>query len=46
MATRALPFQTFFESGFPHGRSQYISAAATAWAAMALGSAAELAAPP
>src|SRR5262249_36116 len=34
--TRALPFQPFFQSGFPHGRSQFMSAAATAWAAMAL----------
>ena len=38
VATRALPFQPFFNSGFPHGRSQYISAAATAWAVLALAS--------
>jgi hypothetical protein len=41
VATRALPFQAFFDTGFPHGRSQFISAAATAWAAMALAAAAE-----
>jgi len=31
-----LPFQPYFESGFPHGDDQWISAAATSWAAMAL----------
>jgi ankyrin repeat protein len=31
-----VPFQPFFESGFPHGRDQYISVAATNWAALAL----------
>jgi squalene cyclase len=34
--TRALPIQPYFESGFPHGRDQWVSAAATNWAAMAL----------
>jgi hypothetical protein len=34
--TRALGFQPFFESGFPHGTNQAISAAGTAWALMAL----------
>jgi squalene cyclase len=34
--SRAIPFQPYFESGFPHGRDQWISAAATNWAAMAL----------
>jgi ankyrin repeat protein len=34
--TRALPIQPYFESGFPHGRNQFISAAATAWAVNAL----------
>ena len=33
---RALPIQPYFESGFPHGRDQFISAAATNWAATAL----------
>jgi ankyrin repeat protein len=34
--SRAFGFQPYFESGFPHGRDQFISAAATSWAAMAL----------
>ena len=34
--TRAMGFQPYFESGFPHGPDQWISAAATAWATMAL----------
>lgn len=34
--SRAFGFQPYFESGFPHGRDQFISASATAWAAIAL----------
>jgi ankyrin repeat protein len=34
--TRALPIQPYFESEFPHGRDQWISASATNWAATAL----------
>ena len=34
--SRAVPFQPYFESGFPHGTDQFISAAATSWAAIAL----------
>lgn len=34
--TRAIPLQPYFESGFPYGRDQWISAAATNWATMAL----------
>jgi hypothetical protein len=34
--TRALPVQAYFESDFPHGRDQFISAAATNWALQAL----------
>jgi hypothetical protein len=34
--TRSSPFQPLKESGFPHGRNQWISAAGTSWAAMAL----------
>jgi ankyrin repeat protein len=34
--TRAMPVQPYFRSGFPHGRSQFISCAATCWATMAL----------
>lgn len=33
---RAHPTQPYFESGFPHGVNQYISAAATNWATLAL----------
>jgi hypothetical protein len=34
--TRAFPFQKYKESGFPHGKDQWISAAGTSWAAMAM----------
>jgi len=34
--SRAIPLQPHFESGFPHGKDQFISAAATNWAATAL----------
>ena len=34
--SRSKPFQTYFESGFPHGKDQFISMAASAWAATAL----------
>jgi squalene cyclase len=34
--TRAIPLQPHFEAGFPHGLDQFISAAATNWAALAL----------
>lgn len=34
--TRAKPFQTYFESGFPHGKDQFISIAASSWATTAL----------
>jgi ankyrin repeat protein len=34
--SRSIPLQPYFESGFPHGADQWISAAATNWAAMAL----------
>ncbi len=36
VATRALRFQPFLDSGFPQGRSQYASALGTSWAVMAL----------
>jgi ankyrin repeat protein len=35
--SRGFGFQPYFETGFPHGRDQFISAAATSWAAIALG---------
>ena len=34
--SRAVPIQAYFESGFPHGADQWISAAATAWAVAGL----------
>jgi hypothetical protein len=34
--SRSKPFQTYFESGFPHGKDQFISMAATGWATAAL----------
>jgi len=34
--TRSFPFQPLIDTGFPHGRSQWISAAGTGWAVMAL----------
>jgi hypothetical protein len=36
VTNRANPIQAPFESGFPHGRDQWISAAATGWATTAL----------
>ncbi len=33
---RSKPFQPYFESGFPYGHDQWISAAGTSWAAAAL----------
>ena len=34
--SRTWPFQPHFDSKFPHGRDQWVSAPATAWATMAL----------
>ena len=34
--TRAMAFQPYFDTGFPHGYDQWISAAGTSWASMAL----------
>jgi hypothetical protein len=34
--SRSEPFQTYFESGFPHGKDQFISLAASSWATVAL----------
>jgi hypothetical protein len=36
VVSRSKPFQPYFESGFPHGMDQFISMAATGWAACAL----------
>ena len=40
--TRALPFQPYFESGYPYGPDQWISAAGAAYATLALASAVDL----
>jgi hypothetical protein len=34
--SRSKPFQTYFETGFPHGKDQWIASAASGWAAAAL----------
>ncbi len=34
--SRSRPFQTYFETGFPHGKDQFISSAASGWATTAL----------
>lgn len=34
--SRSKPFQKYFETGFPHGKHQFISTSATAWATLAL----------
>jgi hypothetical protein len=34
--SRSKPFQPYYESGFPHAKDQFISAAATGWATTAL----------
>jgi hypothetical protein len=39
--TRSRPVQVYFESGFPHGKDQFISCAATGWATAALALACE-----
>ncbi len=36
VVTRSTPEQVYFESGFPHGKDQFISAFATGWATEAL----------
>ena len=36
VASRAKPIQTYFESGFPHGKDQFSSAFATGWATKAM----------
>ena len=34
--TRSKPFQPYFESGFPHGKDQFLSIHASCWAVIAL----------
>src|SRR5690606_397474 len=36
VATRAEGFQVYYESGFPHGKDQFISIAASAWSTWSL----------
>ena len=36
VASRSKPFQTYFESGYPHGNDQFISIAAASWSTTAL----------
>ena len=36
VVTRAKPFQTYYETGFPHEEDQFISIAASSWATLAL----------
>lgn len=36
VVSRSDPFQTYYETGFPHGSDQFISTSATAWAVLAL----------
>lgn len=40
--TRSKPIQTYYESGFPHGKDQFISISATSWAVSALAAAIEM----
>lgn len=46
VASRSKPFQTYFESGYPHGKDQFISIAAAGWATTALALALPVAEPP
>lgn len=34
--SRSRPFQAYYETGFPHGKDQFISTSATAWATLAI----------
>lgn len=36
VVSRSKPFQPYYESGFPHGKDQFISCAATGWATWAM----------
>ncbi|MHC5540958.1 amidohydrolase family protein, partial [Singulisphaera rosea] len=36
VASRSKPFQPYFESGFPYGKDQFISMAASSWSLAAL----------
>jgi hypothetical protein len=41
VASRSKPFQQYFETGFPHGKDQFISSQASSWAVVALALACE-----
>lgn len=41
VVSRSKPFQTYFETGFPHAKDQFISCAASSWATIALALACE-----
>lgn len=36
VASRSKPFQKYFETGYPHGKDQWISSTAAAWAVIAM----------
>jgi len=36
VTSRSRPFQAYYETGFPHGKDQFISTSATAWATLAI----------
>lgn len=36
VVSRSKPFQAYYESGFPHGKDQFISCAASAWSTWAM----------
>ena len=42
VTSRSKPFQTYFETGFPHGENQFISTMASAWATIVLLEASQL----
>jgi hypothetical protein len=41
VTSRSKPFQQYFETGFPHGKDQFISSHASSWAVVALAQACE-----
>jgi len=36
VTSRSRPFQAYYETGFPHGKDQFISTSAAAWATLAI----------
>jgi hypothetical protein len=41
VTSRSKPFQQYFETGFPHGKDQFISSHASSWAVVSLALACE-----